>query len=270
MPARRDAAGVSAVCPVPVRRAVVDASAARSVPSWGEVLDRLVVDASAARSVPFRGDVLDRLVVDVSAARPAPARRELVDRLLGDAGAAARAGFVVGVDRLAAVDLPVESASRPLVSAAPVRWRPVLSRPAAGVPGRPLRPRRDSLPGSAAVPPGRAGSPGSAGVPPGRDGTAGSVSGGGFGEVSTDVKRAGRPRVTNGSGRRCEQGRSRRPVCASSATTLVRTPDAPGAATAVPGAAGRDDGLGHRPGRPPRAAYSESLASVTCATQWEY
>ncbi|RAO54821.1 hypothetical protein ONO86_01127 [Micromonospora noduli] len=57
------------------------------------------------------------------------------------------------------------------------------------------------------------------------------VSGAGVGEVSTEMKRAGRHRGD-------EQGRSRRPVCASSATTRVRTPDEPGAATAVPGVTG--------------------------------
>ncbi|GAB4104205.1 hypothetical protein GCM10028790_32240 [Micromonospora taraxaci] len=68
----------------------------------------------------------------------------------------------------------------------------------------------------------------------------GVVSGAGVGEVSTEMKRAGRHRGD-------EQGRSRRPVCAVSATTPVRTPDEPGAATAVPGAAGRDDGLATGP-----------------------
>ncbi|MET7708219.1 hypothetical protein [Micromonospora sp. NPDC005413] len=121
---------------------------------------------------------------------------------------------------------------RPVVG---VLGRPVvgvLGRPVVGVLGRPVvgvlgRPVVGVLGRPAAVPSGR-------GVP------LGVVSGSGVGEVSTEVKRAGRRWGD-------EQGRSRRPVCASSATTRVRTPGEPGAATAVPGAAGRDDGLATGP-----------------------
>lgn len=145
---------------------------------------------------------VDPLPVDPPASDPLPVDSLLADLLLGD--------LLLG-DPLSGDPLLVDRGAA-VASAESVRWRPVPTRPAADVLGFPAAEafRRP--------------------VPSGRGAAVGVVSGGGVAEVSTDVKRAEWHRGD-------EQGRSRRPVCASSATTRVRTPDEPGAATAVPGAA---------------------------------
>ncbi|MEU7612201.1 hypothetical protein [Micromonospora sp. NPDC049204] len=195
-----------------VGRAVVGRAVGRAVVGRSMSVGRSVTGGLAVAPLPVAPLPGDLLPVDPPASGPLVADPLVADPLVADPLVA---------DPLVADPLLVDRGAA-MASAESVRWRPVPSRPAADVLGFPAAEafRRP--------------------VPSGRGAAVGVVSGGGVAEVSTDVKRAEWHRGD-------EQGRSRRPVCASSATTRVRTPDEPGAATAVPGAAGRDDGLATGP-----------------------